>query len=132
SITKTGPGAARQFENISFTITVTNNGPSTASSVVVTDPQPAGLVWLSNSGACTTNFPCNLGTLGPTSSATITATYRVASSGGQISNTASVSSTPTDPNTANNSSTFIIATGPIFTCPTAGPSLGQPAAGAVV
>ena len=132
SITKTGPGAAHQFEDITFTIVVTNNGPSTASNIVVSDPTPSGSVWLSNSGACTTAFPCNIGTLAPAATATINATYRVASAGGQITNTATVTSTPTDTNTANNSATAVVGTGPVFNCPTQGPALGAPLGGAVV
>ena len=44
-----------------YTITVTNTGPSDAANVVVRDPTPPGLTWVSTTGACTTPFPCTLG-----------------------------------------------------------------------
>jgi uncharacterized repeat protein (TIGR01451 family) len=50
-------------QNLVYTITVTNNGPSTADAVMVTNPTPTGLTFLSNAGACTTVFPCNLGSI---------------------------------------------------------------------
>jgi uncharacterized repeat protein (TIGR01451 family) len=126
AITKTGPGGARQFDILNFTITVTNHGPATATNVVVNDPPPAGMTWISNSGACTTNFPCNLGTMSAGQTATITATYRFASVSGSVTNTATVTSSPADPNTANNTSSVNIAAGPVVTCPTGGPALLAP------
>ena len=44
-----------------YTITVTNTGPSDAAGVVVSDATPTGLVFVSNTGDCTTAFPCALG-----------------------------------------------------------------------
>ena len=44
-----------------YTITVTNIGPSDAANVVVRDPTPPGLTWVSTTGACTTPFPCAVG-----------------------------------------------------------------------
>src|SRR5262249_42058945 len=58
-----------------------NAGPSTADNVVVNDPTPPGLSFVSNAGACTTAFPCTLGTVVPDGPGviprTITSTYRV-------------------------------------------------------
>ncbi len=85
--------------NASYTIVVTNNGPSDAANVVVTDPAPAGLTFVSNAGACTTAFPCNLGTIPNGESRTITTTFQVPSNyagANPIVNVASVTS-PTDP-----------------------------------
>ena len=106
AVNKTGPASANPGQTISYTTTVTNNGPSTATSVVVTDVTPAGLAFVSNSGSCLTQFPCNVGTLAPTQTATITSTYTVASNfaGGSITNTASASSAVNDPNNADNTS----------------------------
>ena len=61
SITKTGDPAARPGDTISYVLTVANLGPSDAQAVVVNDPTPAGLMFVSNTGACTTPFPCSLG-----------------------------------------------------------------------
>src|SRR5262249_52042534 len=76
---KTGPVHATAGPNVPFTITVTNNGPSIATNVVVTDSTPTGLTFVSNTGACTTAFPCNLGILAAGATATITATYAIPS-----------------------------------------------------
>jgi uncharacterized repeat protein (TIGR01451 family) len=88
-----------------FTITVTNNGPGQSTSVVVTDPTPAGLTFVSNTGACTGAFPCNLGTLNSGQSVTIVSTYSSAPVAGSHINTATVSSFTNDPNLANNTAT---------------------------
>ena len=101
SITKTAGGSLTAGSNIMYTIVVANAGPSTATGVSVADSTPANLTLVSNSGACTTVFPCALGTMTPGHSATITATYTVAATA-VISNTAPVSSTTTDPTPGNN------------------------------
>ncbi|HEV8434032.1 MAG TPA: DUF11 domain-containing protein, partial [Thermoanaerobaculia bacterium] len=107
SITKSGPANANVGSNIVYTINFTNGGPSPATNVVVTDPTPVGLAFLSNSGACTTAFPCSIGTLAAGQSGSITSTYTVPAgyNGVSISNTASISAAENDPNTADNSST---------------------------
>ena len=108
AITKSGPAAVAAGLNVTYTITVTNNGPSDAPSVMVTDPTPAGTTFVSNSGACVTAFPCSLGTLTSGQSVIIRATYTVnanAASGSTITNTSTVSSAVNDPNAGNNSST---------------------------
>ena len=98
-ITKAGPANAVAGTNIVYTITVTNAGPSDATGVTLTDPTPPGLTFVSNAGDCTTAFPCNLGTLPPGATRTITATFAIPSgytTPNPIANTATVSSpTPT-------------------------------------
>src|SRR5205085_11825353 len=92
--------------NISYTVTVTNLGPSTATGVSVADTTPSGLTFVSNTGGCTTAYPCSLGTLAPAASATITSTYTVGPTfSGPVSNTATVTSTTPDPTPGNNSAT---------------------------
>src|SRR6185436_10285186 len=104
SIVKSGPTSTSPGTLV-YTITVTNNGPSDAASVTVADPTPAGATFVSNSGACTSAYPCNLGTINSGQSKVITSTYNVpANGGGSITNTATVSSTTADPNATNNSS----------------------------
>ncbi|MES2934763.1 MAG: IPTL-CTERM sorting domain-containing protein [Pseudomonadota bacterium] len=106
AITKNGPTAAVSGQNIAYTIVVTNNGPSPADGVIVTDPTPAGANFVSNSGACSGVFPCNLGTLNAGQSATITSTFSTAGAfSGTVTNTATVSSTTADTNSANDSAT---------------------------
>jgi len=106
SIVKSGPPSASPGGLATYTVTVTNLGPSTASSIVVTDPDPPGITFVSNSGACTGAYPCNLSPLASGQSATITTTYNVPANyaGTSITNAASVSSAATDNNTSNNSS----------------------------
>jgi len=103
NITKSGPASAIAGQSIVYTVTVTNNGPSTASGVSVTDPTPAGLTFVSNSGACTTAYPCSIGTMTNGQTATITSTYTISpSASGTVTNTATVSTTTNDPTSANN------------------------------
>jgi uncharacterized repeat protein (TIGR01451 family)/fimbrial isopeptide formation D2 family protein len=108
SITKVGPAATVAGTSLVYTIVVTNNGPSNAADVRVSDTTPAGLIFVSNSGDCVTAFPCDLGTLPPSQSRTITATFDVPptyTAPDPIVNTASVSSPTTDPNASNNAVT---------------------------
>ncbi len=105
SLTKTGPASIVAGNNLIYTITVTNNGPSDAAGVVVSDPPPAGLTFVSNTGACTTAFPCNLGVVPAGATRTITATFTVPITYpglGPIVNVASVSATTPDDTTTNN------------------------------
>lgn len=99
---------------ITYTLNVTNNGPSTATSVSVTDVLPAGVVYGSATGTgWTCNFAsgtvtCTMPSLaaGPASPITINATAPL--TGGSSSNTATVSSATNDPNAANNGSTSAV------------------------
>jgi Domain of unknown function DUF11 len=78
---------------------------------VVQDATPPGLTFVSNTGACSTAFPCSLPPLSPAGVATITTTFAVpaAYSGSDpIVNTATVSSSA-DLNAANNTATAATA-----------------------
>ncbi len=115
TITKTasgdrfGAGSA-----VTYTIAVTNNGPSVAFGTTVTDVLPAGTTLLSatpSQGTCTgtTTVVCTLGTLAPSSSATVILEVRLPLTMGSVSNTASVSAANLDTNGANNASTTALA-----------------------
>jgi hypothetical protein len=89
-----------------FTTTVTNAGPSTATdvalagAVVASDGTP---LTPSNSGGCSSGFPCALGTLASGAQVTVTSTFTVpASFRASATLTASVTSSSPDPNPANN------------------------------
>ena len=131
SVTKTGLGEANPTNIVDFTVIVTNNGPGIAPNTVVNDPTPAGLAFISNSGACTTSYPCLLGTLLPGNIRAITSRYKVTASGGTITNTATASSSASDPAPANNSASASMIITPGITCPQP-PALTAPASGATV
>jgi len=109
-LTKTGATTASTNANVSYTITVTNNGPTGATNVLVTDVLPAGTTFVSTTttqGSCsgTTTVTCGLGTLTTGASATITLTIKMPSSPTTVSNTASVTASESDPNASNNTNT---------------------------
>jgi uncharacterized repeat protein (TIGR01451 family)/MYXO-CTERM domain-containing protein len=79
SIDKTGPANAMLGDTIDYTVTVTNSGPDPVASVVVTDPTVEGLTFVSNTGDCSTAYPCDLGLMDAGETRTITSTYDVAS-----------------------------------------------------
>lgn len=103
------PNPAVVNTNLSYRITVKNNGPSPASNVTVRDALPATLALVSvtpGQGSCsgTTELNCNLGNLARGASTTIALTVRPTATG-QVSNTAAVTSAEADHNPANNSVT---------------------------
>jgi len=112
AVTKSGPALAAVGTDVAYTITVSNAGPSDASSVTLSDTIPAQMSFVSmqqNSGPLfncsgTTTVTCTIATLVPGASASFTLTVHV-NSAGSISNTATISATTSDPNSGNNTST---------------------------
>jgi len=96
--------------NFTYTITVTNNGPS-ATSATLTDTLPGGLTLVSSTpsqGSCSgaITITCPLGTMAPNATATVTLTVAPGATGG-YPDTASVTGTVVDLNNANNSATGV-------------------------
>ena len=95
---------------LSYTLKVTNNGPSPSSGVTATDVLPAGLTFgsaNSTQGSCAFNsgtVTCNLGALAVAASATITIAV-TPTSVTTISNTAIVTGNEPDDTPGNNSDT---------------------------
>jgi len=111
SVTKTGVAGANG-KSVRFAMAVRNNGPNAATAVTMTDVLPGGASFTaatSTTGSCSYNsgaktVTCALGTLASGGTATVTLDVTV-NNKPRLDNTASVSSTTNDPNTANNTST---------------------------
>ncbi len=121
SITKSGaPNPVVSGNRLTYTLTVTNDGPQNASGVTATDPLPDTLRFNSVSstqGTCTRSITrpkprngtvtCSLGNLANGASASITINV-TATTPGTLTNTASVSGNESDPNALNNSATATV------------------------
>jgi len=111
AIVKTGtPNPVTEGTPLTYTLTVTNNGPASATNVTVTDTLPSVVTYLSTNttqGSCSEaggTVTCLLGTMANAGTATISI-LTLPNTPGVVSNTATVSADQTDPNLANNSST---------------------------
>ena len=110
SVVKTGPATGRVGVAMTYTIKVTNGGPSSATGVAMKDTLPKNAGYASSTtsqGSCSAakgTVTCSIGTLAAGATATITVTVKPTAKGAAV-DTATVSSTsPTDPNQANNTS----------------------------
>ena len=105
SLSMTGPTNVARGANVTYTIALANAGPATAHNVSIADVTPAGLVFVSSTGDCTTAFPCTFASLDPGVPKQITVTFSVPSdyAGGPIANIATVTTSNTDPVAGNNS-----------------------------
>ena len=104
-------------QNLTYTISVTNNGPSSATSVFVIHQLPSSVLFRSASssqGTCSQSggiVSCNLGSLAPEGTATVTVVVSPGATG-TISSTASVTAAQPDPNQSNNSATVLTQVDP--------------------
>ncbi|MCA0294661.1 MAG: DUF11 domain-containing protein [Actinobacteria bacterium] len=121
SITKTHDAAdVRVGDDLDFTLQVTNDGPSIAREVTVTDTLPDSLEYVSATGDgwtctatgqevdCTLDDPLAVGDATPI---TVTVTV-LAAAYPSVDNTATVDATTPDPNDENNSSTDTVTVPP--------------------
>ncbi len=95
-------------QNVTYVVTVTNAGPDAAANVVLTDILPAGATLVSSTasqGGTPTNnggtLTANLGGLASGATATLTLVVKPTAAG-TLSNSASVTSDVSDPDSANN------------------------------
>ena len=85
-------------QNITYTLSVSNAGPSDAASLTVTDTLPAGVIYVSAAGtgwACSQAagvVTCTRATLAVGAAPTISIVVTAPATGGSITNNASVSS----------------------------------------
>ncbi|HEX9765282.1 MAG TPA: hypothetical protein VGA36_00865, partial [Nitriliruptorales bacterium] len=107
---------------LTYTLTISNAGPSDAQDVVVTDTLPADVTFGSatpSQGTCSEvagTVTCSLGVLGASGSASVQIVVTptaAAGDAGSISNTAWVSSSTSDPVAGNDSATETTAVTPI-------------------
>ncbi|MBP7868206.1 MAG: putative Ig domain-containing protein, partial [Acidobacteria bacterium] len=131
AVTKTdSPDPVTAGQNITYTINLSNNGPSDAQTVTVTDAVPTNTSFVSatvttGSGWTVSSPPVGWGTGNvvfskPTVAATETAVFRIVvrvstlvTTGSTVTNTATAASATTDPIPGNNSAT----TGTLIVCP---------------
>jgi len=116
SVTNAGsPSPVTAGNNITYTQSVTNAGPAAAATVSFTDPVPANTTAISLTGpggwtcsAGTTPPSCTIASLPANTTANFTYVVKVngtVAAGTTITETDSVSTTTTDPNSGNNSAT---------------------------
>jgi uncharacterized repeat protein (TIGR01451 family) len=109
---KSGPANVLASSNVVYTISVTNYGPSSASSVTVTDTLPANVTFVSATGGGVNNsgvVSWSLGTLTNRQVNNVTVTVTAPASG-SLTNVASVSTPTGDPNLTNNVTLPVITT----------------------
>lgn len=113
AVIKTAPPAAAVLTDVTFSVTLTNLGPSTASNVVLADAVPANTTFVSatqTSGplfACSLaagTITCSIASFDPGAAATFSFVVTPTAEG-SLTNTATVTSTTADPVSPNNAST---------------------------
>lgn len=140
SVSKTGPATVPPGGTLSYTITVSNAGPSAASSVSLTDAVPTNTTFVSIAQTAGPTFNCTSPAVGATgtstctiaalnaaASATFTFTVKVnpgTGNGTIITNAASVASPTPDSNLTNNSANAATTVANAPSIPTLTPVVG--------
>ena len=119
SITKTdSPDPVSSGEQLTYTLNVSNSGPSPATSVSVSDTLPGSVTYESTTpsqGSCSHasgTVTCSLGTIASGANATVQIVVRP-TSGSSITNQASVSSPVSDPVLVNNAASATTTVDPV-------------------
>lgn len=132
SVTKSGPSQVSPGGTVTYTVTVTNNGPDAAQNVKLDDLVPNGTTYISNAQVSGPPFSCantvvdgfitttcTISSLAANATASFTYTYSVNSSapnGTIIFNEANVSSSTNEVNQFNNSAAAVTLVGNGATC----------------
>ncbi|MBV9495271.1 MAG: DUF11 domain-containing protein, partial [Acidobacteria bacterium] len=115
-----GPTTVPASSSVTFSVTVTNNGPQTATNVTLTDVLPSGLAYVSNSATGMTcnpsgsNVVCTAASLANAATASVNIVV-TAAGGGTMYTTATASATEADGNAANNSATASVTVNNVST-----------------
>ena len=106
---------------LTYTITVTNDGPSDATGVLVIDDLPPEVTFISAVPECGIDGPlfCDIGNLATGATATLTIVVTPTSANDQLRNMVRVQGSPTDPNTRNDSDEELTVVSVLPTPPTA-------------
>ena len=130
-LTKTGPAApVQQGDTATFTLRLTNLGPTDATGVTIDDALPAGLEFISATGSCSAtgaDVTCPVGALASGASTEVTITVR-ATQAGTLRNVATAEGNQPDPVGANNegAAEVVVEPPPIGPPPTTPPAPPQP------
>lgn len=94
-------------DQVTYTLTAHNGGPSDASGVAIADTLPTGMDYVSDDGGCTqsgTAVNCDVGNLasGDSASVHVVAQANSSAAGTTVTNEATVSGAQDDPDTSNN------------------------------
>jgi uncharacterized repeat protein (TIGR01451 family) len=130
AIAKAGPAQVTEGDNITYTLTARNLGPTTATGVTVSDPVPANSTFVSASAGCALAagvVTCTAGTLAPGATQVFTIVVQ-AGSGNTVVNVATIDGDQDDPNLTNNVATVTtnINHNPVCTAATTGLGLLWP------
>lgn len=111
AVDKTGPATARPGERLTYTLTVTNNGPADSTGWTVTDPLPAALTGTRTlSPGCeieSATLTCTGTELADGDSVTLQVSGILSPGGTAVTNTATVTGRDPDPDPENNTSTLV-------------------------
>jgi len=114
SVSKSGPATASVGDTITYTVTVSNDGPGTATNVTAVDTLPPGVTFVSATPSqgsfSSVTEQWAIGTLAPSASATLTITA-TASTAGTATNVVTVDGDQTDPDTSNNDDSVVTSIG---------------------
>ncbi|MFN3409497.1 MAG: Ig-like domain-containing protein, partial [Limisphaerales bacterium] len=113
-VIKSAAGVVNATNLLTYTLTVTNAGPSPATSITLTDVLPPAVSFVSASAGGShssgTVVWTNLGPLAASNTLSVTITVAAPAEAASLTNTASVSSPILDPNSGDNNAPMVVTT----------------------